>query len=220
MSDLEYRQEIVETARELVKRGYLSSTGGNISIRFKGENKLAITPSDFDYNLMMPQDICIMSLETDAIETPHKPSVETSLHAAIYQVRPDVQAIIHTHQVFPSALALLNKPIPALFDEQVRFLGRSVKVIPYMPSGTPLLKNIVRKNVQDQNNAYMMANHGALIFGDTMLRAFHNVSVLEKCSIAYLLGILSGEKVSTIPLAIREIAFSKLRKDQKKAEAE
>jgi hypothetical protein len=51
-----------------------------------------------------------------------------------------------------------------------------------------------------------------------MERAAHNVEILEKCSLAYLLAICSERKVSKIPLAVREIAFAKLRGDQKKIE--
>ena len=55
------------------------------------------------------------------------------MHAAIYQARGDVNAIVHTHQVYASALTLINKPIPALFDEQSRFLVeplRSSRMVP------------------------------------------------------------------------------------------
>jgi hypothetical protein len=51
-----------------------------------------------------------------------------------------------------------------------------------------------------------------------MQRAIHNVEILEKCAMAYLLAICSERKISKIPLAVREVAFSKLRKDQKKTE--
>ena len=61
-----------------------------------------------------------------------------------------------------------------------------------------------------------MKNHGALLFGHDLERAEHNVEILEKCSLAYLLAICSEQKVTKIPLAIREIAFAKLRKDQRK----
>jgi ribulose-5-phosphate 4-epimerase/fuculose-1-phosphate aldolase len=105
-----------------------------------------------------------------------------------------------------------------LFDEQTRFLGRSVDIIPYAPSGTGMLRNTVAKHVRNHNNAFMMQYHGALIFGHDMERAVHNVEILEKCSLAYLLALCSERKVSHIPLAVREIAFSKLRKDQKKVE--
>ena len=62
----------------------------------------------------------------------------------------------------------------------------------------------------------MMQNHGALVFGHDMERAVHNVEILEKCALAHLLAICSERKESKIPLAVREIAFVKLRKDQKK----
>jgi L-ribulose-5-phosphate 4-epimerase len=209
---------IVETAQKLYQKGYLMATGGNISVRIAGENKLAITPSDYDYMKMIPEDVCVLTLDLQPVEGTLKPSVESGMHAAIYQARSDVNAIIHTHQVYTSALTLIKAPIPALFDEQARFLGRSVEIIPYAPSGTGMLVNTIAKHVRNHNNAYMMQNHGALVFGDSMERAIDNVEVLEKCALAYLLALISERKIGKIPLAVREIAFSKLRNDQKKYE--
>jgi ribulose-5-phosphate 4-epimerase/fuculose-1-phosphate aldolase len=220
MTDIsEAKNCVVQAAQRLTEKGYLSATGGNLSMRIPGKNVLAITPSNYDYLKMVPEDICIVDFNLNCIEGERKPSVETAMHAAIYQVRPDVNAVIHTHQVYPSTLAIINAPIPALFDEQVRFLGRSVDIIPYAPSGTDFLKNKVAKNLSNHNNAYMMANHGALLFGNDLERAMHNVEVLEKCALAYLLALCTEQKVTKIPVAIREIAFAKLRKDQKKVEA-
>jgi L-ribulose-5-phosphate 4-epimerase len=213
------KQQIVETAQQLVQDGYLMATGGNISLRVLKQEAFAITPSNMDYMEMTAQDICILSFDLEILEGENKPSVEAGMHGAIYQTRGDVNAIVHTHQVYTSALTLIKKPIPALFDEQARFLGRSVEIIPYAPSGTGMLKNTVAKHVRNKNNAYMIQNHGALIFGHDIDRAVHNTAILEKCALAYLLAVLSEEKVTKIPLAVREIAFSKLRKDQKKIEA-
>jgi len=213
------KEQIVATAQELVRKGYLMATGGNISIRIRGEEAFAITPSNLDYMKMVPDDVCILNFEMETLEGELKPSVEAGMHGAIYQVRGDVNAVVHTHQVYTSALTLIKTPIPSLFDEQARFLGRSVEIIPYAPSGTGMLKNTIAKHVKDQNNAYMMQNHGALIFGHDMERAVHNVEILEKCSLAYLLALCTDKKVSKIPLVVREIAFAKLRKDQKKVVA-
>jgi L-ribulose-5-phosphate 4-epimerase len=210
---------IVETAQELTRKGYLMATGGNLSVRIPGQSALAITPSNYDYMKMLPEDICVLDFELKALEGTLKPSVESGMHAVIYQVRPDVNAIVHTHQVYASTLTLIRTPIPALFDEQARFLGRRVNIIPYAPSGTGMLSNTIARHIRDHNNAYMMQNHGALVFGQDMERAVHNVEILEKCSLAYLLALCTERKVSKIPLAVREIAFSKLRKDQQKVEA-
>ena len=210
---------IVETAQQLTKKGYLMATGGNLSVRIAGQSALAITPSNYDYMKMLPEDICVLDFELNVLEGQLTPSVESGMHAAIYRVRPDVNAVIHTHQVYASALTLIRTPIPALFDEQARFLGRSVNIIPYAPSGTGMLVNTISRHVRDHNNAYMMQNHGALVFGHDMERAVHNVEILEKCSLAYLIALCTDRKVSKIPLAIREVAFSKLRKDQQKITA-
>jgi len=212
------REVITSAAGYLTKHGFLSATGGNISVRITGQSLIAITPSDYDYQKMQPEDICILNLNAEVQDARLKPSVESSMHAAVYKARLDVQAIIHTHQVYPSTLAIINKPIPALFDEQVRFLGRSVDIIPYAPSGTGMLRDKVVKYIGNHHNAFMMANHGTLVFGDSMERAIHNVEVLEKCALAYLLSLCSSEKINNIPLIVREIAFSKLRSAQKKSE--
>ncbi|HSD84125.1 MAG TPA: class II aldolase/adducin family protein [Anaerolineae bacterium] len=212
------KQQVVETAQRLVEKGYLMATGGNLSIRIAGQNAFAVTPSNYDYGKMTPDDVCILDFDLNVVEGALKPSLESALHAGIYETRGDVNAVVHTHQVYASTLALINAPIPALFDEQVRFLGRSVEIIPYAPSGTGFLKNAIVKHIKNHNNAYILQNHGALCFGHDVERAAHNVEILEKCALAYLLALCTEQKISRIPLPIREIAFAKLRKDQKKAE--
>lgn len=213
------KKQIVAAARQLTQAGYLSATGGNLSLRVAGQNAFAITPSNYDYMKMVPDDICVLDIDLHTLEGARTPSVESAMHSAIYQVRQDVNAVIHTHQVYPSTLAIIDAPIPALYDEQVRFLGRSVEIIPYAPSGTGMLKNTIAKHIGNHHNAYMMANHGALLFGHDLERAMHNVAVLEKCALAYLLALCTEKKVSKIPVVVREVAFAKLRKDQKKVEA-
>lgn len=214
----EVKEEIIAAAHRLVAKGYLMATGGNLSLRLPEQRGFAITPSNYDYLKMTPDDVCLLDFELNVVEGHLKPSVESAMHGAVYQVRGDVNAIVHTHQVYTSALTLIKAPIPALFDEQARFLGRSVEIIPYAPSGTGLLKNAIARHVKNHNNAFMMQNHGALIFGHDMERAIHNVEILEKCALAYLLALCTERKISKIPLVVREIAFAKLRSDQKKVE--
>jgi len=211
-----YKQEVVNTCHTLLDRGYLKATEGNISARTSGQNTFAITPSNYDYAKMQVNDICILNFDMQQIEGSMKPSIESGMHAAVYQQRADVHCIIHTHQPYASALALIKMPIPALFDEQVRFLGRSVDIISYAPSGTGFLKNAVKAKVKNNNNAFILQNHGVLVFGVTMEQAIHNMALLEKCALTYLLAIMTEKKISKIPLPIREIAFAKLRADEKK----
>jgi L-ribulose-5-phosphate 4-epimerase len=210
-----FKQRVVDTARLLIEEGYFKGTGGNLSVRAEGHQVFAITPSNYDYLKMSPADVCVLDWQTNVLEGTIKPSIESGMHAAVYQVRADVSAIIHSHQIYASTLALINAPIPALFDEQVRFLGRSVEIISYAPSGTSFLMKNIRSKVRNGHNAYILKNHGALVLGTDVERAVHNLELLEKCALAYLLALCTERQVTRIPLAIREIAFAKLRKDEK-----
>ena len=212
------RQQVLETCHKLAREGYLKGTGGNVSLKVPGRSALAITPSNQDYLSLQPDDICVYTFDQAQVAGELKPSIEMGFHIAVYQNRPDVGCVLHTHQDFASALSILGKPLPALFDEQARFLGRSVQVIPYAPSGTGMLVKQVRKTVSNRHNAYIMKNHGVLCMGPDAERAYHNVLLLEKASIAYLLTLCGGEKVDTVPLPVREIAAQRLRKEQKSIE--
>ncbi len=210
------RELVVEVCRTLLDRGYLKATEGNVSVRVPGEDAYAITPSSYDYGKMEPGDICVLGLDGRHILGEKKASIESSMHAAVYELRDDVSVIIHTHQPYASALALMERPIPALFDEQVRYLGRSVDLVPYAPSGTGFLKKNVTKKVGSGANAFILENHGVLVLGGSAEQAVHNMALLEKVALDYLLALLTDGRAEKVPLPIREVAFQKLRKDEKK----
>jgi len=211
-----FKRQVVTTARLLVEKGIFTGTAGNLSVRVEGQQAFAITPSNYDYLQMGPQEVCVLDWQARILEGEMKPSIESGLHAAVYQVRPDVNVVIHTHQVYASTLALIRAPIPALYDEQVRFLGRTVEIIPYAPSGTPFLKKRVKSRIGNGHNAYILQNHGVLVLGATAERAVHNIELLEKCALSYLLALCSERKVTRIPPVVREIAFARLREDEKR----
>ena len=106
------RELVVDICRTLLDRGYLKATEGNISVRVPGEDAFAITPSSYDYGKMEPGDICVLGLDGRHILGAKKASIESSMHAAVYERRDDVSVIIHTHQPYASALALMERPIP------------------------------------------------------------------------------------------------------------
>lgn len=219
MTNLEKAKRLIlTTSQDLVNKGFLIATGGNLSTRVAGEDAFTITPSNTDYLKMKIDDICVLDYKANQLEGDKKPSIESAMHAAIYEVRPDVHAIIHTHQVYSSTLALINISIPCLYDEQALFLGKKVRTIPYAPSGTSMLKKKIASNVQDHANAYLMKNHGALVFGTDMARAVLNVKLLEKCATAYLLALCTGHRVTRIPAYAQEMAYKKLREAQKALE--
>jgi glutamate-1-semialdehyde 2,1-aminomutase len=225
MEHLRSREHVVEMCGTLLERGYLKATEGNASVRVPGYDRYAVTPSNYDYARMRADDIAIVDFAGKQVPgtggSGLAPSIECGMHAGIYRERPDVHSIVHTHQPYASALAFLRKPIPALTDEQVRFLGRSVEIIDYAPAGTPFLARNVRKQMASAANAFILANHGIVALGTDPDRAVFNMALLEKVSIAYLLALTTeAGKVYTIPDAIREIALTKLRADEKRIAAQ
>src|SRR5207248_5238175 len=87
--------------------------------------------------------------------------------------------------------------------------------------GTPFLARNVRKKMASAANAFILANHGIVALGTDPDCAVFNMALLEKVSIAYLLALTTeAGKVYTIPGAIREIALTKLRADEKRIAAQ
>jgi len=225
MEHAQSREHVVEMCRTLLERGYLKATEGNCSVRVPGYDRYAVTPSNYDYARMRPEDVVIVDFAGQQVPgtggSGLEPSIECGMHAGIYRERPDVHAVVHTHQPYASALAFLRRPIPALGDEQVRFLGRGVDIIDYAPSGTAFLARNVRKKMASGANAFILANHGIVALGTDPDRAVFNMALLEKVSIAYLMALATESgKVYTIPDAIREIALTKLRADEKRIGAQ
>jgi ribulose-5-phosphate 4-epimerase/fuculose-1-phosphate aldolase len=136
------------------------------------------------------------------------------MHVAIYRSRDDVRAVVHTHQAYASVLALINQPIPALFDEVALAIGETVDVIPYAFSGTPELVENVRRSVANRCNCFIMQNHGALNLGRTLKQAWQNAELLEKNAQVYYHALTTGKPVTTLPAATLQ-RVRKLRRHQR-----
>lgn len=192
------RQLVVETCHLLAEKGLLIATGGNVSLRMPDESALAITPSGRAYQTLTAADICLYSLDGQRIDGALKPSIEIGMHTAVYRHRPDVNAVVHTHQPYASIFALLNEPIPALFDEQVMQLGNIVELVPYGISGTEELANNLAARLGNQCNAYILQNHGVICTGITMAQAVDNAQVLEKCAQVYYHALLTERPITRL----------------------
>lgn len=181
-------------------------------MRVPGEESIAITPSGKSYDELSPAEICIIDSTGAPVEKSPAPSSETGLHLAVYENRPTVGAVLHTHQVYASIFAVLNQPIPPLFDEAVLALGPVIKVVPYALSGSKELVQNVTARLTDDCCCYLLQNHGALAFGASLEQAYCNVELLEKCARVYYYALTTGKKITTIPEAALETLASRRNK--------
>ena len=209
------RREVLASTRWLAEHGYLGklSSGGNISVRMPGEKMVAITPSGKPYLSLNAQDICVIDLDLNSIEGSLAPSIEAAMHVGIYRHRSDVNAVIHTHQPFASTLSIINKPIPALFDEIVVEIGHEVDIIPYAFSGDPELVSNVTGKLGNACHCYLIQNHGALCLGADMKRAMKNSELLENVAQIYYHALATGEEIQKLPPSAIDY-FADMRKSR------
>jgi ribulose-5-phosphate 4-epimerase/fuculose-1-phosphate aldolase len=207
----QYQKEVLQTSLWLSEHGYFGSlrgTGGNVSVRIDGKDLMAVTPSSVKYHEITPADICIVDLAGAVVEGNRAPSVEVGMHAAIYRERPDVNAVVHTHQIYGSIFALLNQPIPALFDEVSFMLGERVEVAPYAVSGSADLAVNVASKLNNNANAYIIQNHGIIALGKNMDKALLAAELLEKVAHIYYMALSTGMPITALPDQISEMARS------------
>ena len=200
------RKEVLEAAQRMAEKGLTVGSSGNVSLRIKesgGRELVAITPSGRYYDSMKADDIVIVDFEGQRVEGKLAPSIETMLHIGIYRARKKVNAVIHTHPVFGSVIAVTGMEIPPILDDQVTQIGGEIKVAQYALSGSPeMVKNVIA--ALGPRNAVLMANHGALSVGRNMQEAFTICELLEKTAGIYISALGLG-KVNLLPADMAEV---------------
>jgi len=186
------KMEIVEAGKRMLHKGLVIGASGNISIRISGEDKIVITPSQIKYDKIGVNDIVVVDFKKNVLEGDRSPSVETGMHIGVYETRPDVGAIVHTHSVYASAIASLGKTIPPFLDDIVLMLGGEIEVAEYgMPGSKELAENAVR--ALGKKNAVLLANHGSLSCGKDLEGAFVNAELVERVAKIFILSSLLGK---------------------------
>lgn len=190
----------------MVEKGLVIGTSGNVSLRLSpedGRDLLAITPSSRFYDSLTIDEIQVIDFETEPVEGDLAPSSETMLHIGIYQAKKNIKAVIHTHSIYASAIAVAGLEIPLILDDQVTFLGGEIKVAKYALSGSQeLVANAI--TALGERNAVLLANHGAIAMGRTMREAFTACELLEKTAKIYVCNLALG-KINVLPAEAVEI---------------
>lgn len=206
------KQLVLAAARRMAAQGLVTGTSGNVSLRLPatgGEEMMAVTPSSLPYDTLTADDIQVVGFDGQAIEGTLAPSTETGLYISIYQARNNVNAIIHTHSVHASAVAVTGRDIPSILEEQVVYLGGEIRCAPFSPSGSPELAQAARDYLGDRSGVLLM-NHGAIGTGWDMDAAFAAGELIEHTARIYLLALSAGE---ANPLPPPAITFWKARYD-------
>ena len=179
------RRAVADAARKMASLGLVTGTSGNVSTRLglggDGAELMAVTPSGQAYDSLAATDIVVADFEGEPVEGDFVPSTESLLHAAVYQARPEVGAVIHTHSAYSSALAVAGLELPAVIDEVAIHLGGPVRVARYAFPGTEELAVHVCVALEGRKAA-LMANHGAVCVGNDLDEALAVSTLLERAA--------------------------------------
>jgi len=186
------REQLVECGVRLLRKGLLTQTSGNLSIRLPS-GAIAITPTSIEYDRMTPADIVVCDMDGAVLEGARAPSSETPLHVAVYQHREDINAIVHTHSKHATTLAILGMPIPAVHYIIASLNTTTVPVAPYATYGTPELAASVRDTFQAPCTAVLIANHGMVACGRTLKQAADGAETTEILAGYYYRGLTVGQ---------------------------
>jgi len=183
------REAAVAALRRLDALGLNRGSSGNLSVR-DGAG-MWITPSGMGADDTGPDDLVWLGLD-GGVRGRWMPSSEWHFHRAIYAVRPDVGAVVHTHSVHATALACLERPLPAFHYMVAIAGGDSVPCVPYRLFGTQALSRLVADALRERD-ACLLAHHGLVALGGTLAGAMKVALEVESLSEAYLKALAVAE---------------------------
>ena len=179
MDILEAKNIVIKAGHELLKAGLIVRTWGNISCRIS-DTQFVITPSGKAYETLTPDDIVLVNIADLSYDGDVKPSSEKGIHASCYELRPDVNFVIHTHQKNASVVSTLGLDINSIDAEDAAILGTDVPCATYGLPGQPKLREgVVNALKRSTSKAVIMKHHGAVCLGTDYENAFAVANTLE-----------------------------------------
>lgn len=177
---LEAKQLVIKAGHRLLETGLIARAWGNVSCRIS-DTHFVITPSGRAYNNLTPDDIVLVKIDDLSYDGDVKPSSEKGVHAEVYKHRPDVNFVIHTHQLNASMVSVLRSDINFVPEKSASIIGDHVPVSSYgLPSTKKLKNGVVETLKRSDSKAILLSNHGAVCMGADYEETFKVASELEK----------------------------------------
>jgi L-fuculose-phosphate aldolase len=173
------KDQIILIINRIYRKGLTTTSGGNLSI-IDEEGKIWITPSAIDKGSLSPRDI--MCLHPDgSIEGPHKPSSELPFHKAIYDIRPDIKAVVHAHPPALVSFSIVRKVPDTRIIPQAQKVCGAIGYAPYSLPGSKQLGSAIAAEFAKGFNSVIMENHGTVVGGSDLIEAYERFEAMEFC---------------------------------------
>ena len=189
------RHEMIRVTRLVTQQGLSCSSDGNISARLS-EDCLLVTPSGLHKMSMESDDLVIVNLEGETVQAKPglKPTSELKMHIEVYSQRPHVQAVLHAHPPYSTALTLVDASFPTEYLPEVLVALGEVPTAPYATPGTAKLAESIREPIK-HHNTVMLSHHGSLNVGPTLSKTLIDLERLEHAAYTYYLAYNLGNPI-------------------------
>jgi L-fuculose-phosphate aldolase len=171
---------VLAAAKDMLRRGLVEGTAGNISAR-REDGNLVITPSSVDYADMTLDDLVVVDPDGGVLHAAEgrSPSTEMKLHLACFEAFDDIGSVIHSHPVWATMFAIAHQSIPACIDEFAIYCGGEIRCADYAASGTPEVGSNAVKALEGRAAA-LIANHGLVAVGPRPDKVLHVTALVER----------------------------------------
>ncbi|HCM1919014.1 TPA: aldolase [Salmonella enterica subsp. salamae serovar 28:r:e,n,z15] len=184
------REEMTRIARSFFQRGYATGSAGNLSLLLPDGNLLA-TPTGSSLGNLDPQRLSKVTPGGEWLSG-DKPSKEVLFHLALYHNNPGCKAVVHLHSTWSTALSCLqgldsNNVIRPFTPYVVMRMG-NIPLVPYYRPGDKRIAEALAE-LAASHQAFLLANHGPVICGESLQEAANNMEELEETAkLIFILG--------------------------------
>jgi L-fuculose-phosphate aldolase len=194
---------IAAARRILANEGCESMVAGHVSERGRSDS-FWISPFEY-FDETLPDRVIEIGFDMAVRTGSWEASPAVQFHAAIYQQRPDVGAIVHTHSTCISALTTRQEPVRAYNIVAAPFVGRQSL---YLEDGlqSPVEGKLVAAELAS-DDVLLISNHGVILVGATLEEATMRAVLIEQAARYQLEATAVGGRPLSDDAVARRAAF-------------
>ncbi len=211
------RDEVLDANFELVRRGLVLYTFGNVSGISRQDGFVVIKPSGVPYDRMKPEDLVIVDLDGNAVEGHLRPSSDLPTHLVLYRSFPAIGGIAHSHSRSASSWAQAQREIPCFGTTHADYFHGPVPVTKPLTSsairhdyesntGLAIVRGIGKRDAL-HTPGMLVAGHAPFCWGKTPADAVHNAVVVEEIATMALQTLSANPKARPISRVLQEKHF-------------
>jgi L-ribulose-5-phosphate 4-epimerase len=197
------KKAVWEANQGIFHAGLVTMHSGNASGIDRARGLIVIKPSGMDYDKMRPSDMVVTDLKGKSIDSKWKPSVDLPHHLYLYQHRPDIGGVVHTHSNYATSFAMLGRSIPVYLTAIADEFGCEIPCVPYIDNQGDNIGQAILQHI-GASPAVLLANHGAFAIGKTPRDALKAAVMLEDVARTCHLALLKGDPQPLPPAEIKK----------------